>query len=60
MPGKSSAPETGDELKRGVADLANKLGVSVQTKVRAGIRLWGQKRYMMSCLLIKKRQTIGH
>lgn len=49
-----SAPKTGDELKRGVADVASKLGGSVQTKVRAGRRLWGQKRYMMSCLMLKK------
>ncbi|MCX7681885.1 MAG: hypothetical protein N2508_07975 [Anaerolineae bacterium] len=44
MPGKGTAPKSGNELKRQVVDLAERLGLKVQTEVKAARRLWGSQR----------------
>lgn len=46
MPGKGTAPKSGDELKRQVVELAQRLGLKVQTEVKAARRLWGNQRYI--------------
>lgn len=46
MPGKGAAPQSGDELKRNVAALAQRLGLKAETEVKAARRLWGQRRYI--------------
>jgi hypothetical protein len=46
MPGKSNAPESGDELKRKVAALAQRMGLKAEMEVKAARRLWGQRRYI--------------
>ncbi|WP_169238173.1 PD-(D/E)XK nuclease superfamily protein [Candidatus Roseilinea sp. NK_OTU-006] len=46
MPGKETAPRSGDELKERVVALAETLGLKAQTEVKAGRRLWGQRRYI--------------
>ncbi|HXG07745.1 MAG TPA: PD-(D/E)XK nuclease superfamily protein [Nitrososphaera sp.] len=46
MPGKGTAPKSGDELKQRVVALAQRLGLRAQTEVRAARRLWGQQRYI--------------
>lgn len=46
MPGKGTAPKRGGELKQRVAALAERLGLKVQTEVRAARRLWGRERYI--------------
>lgn len=46
MPGKGTAPKSGDELKRNVVALAQRMGLKVETEVRAARRLWGQRRYI--------------
>ena len=44
MPGKGTAPKSGDELKRRVVALAESLGLKADTEVKAARRLWGQRR----------------
>jgi hypothetical protein len=44
MPGKDTAPRKGDELKYKVVDLADQLGLTAETEVKAARRLWGAKR----------------
>ncbi|WP_298009748.1 MULTISPECIES: PD-(D/E)XK nuclease superfamily protein [Anaerolinea] len=46
MPGRGTAPRSGNELKQRVVDLARELGLEVKTEVRAARRLWGQKRHI--------------
>jgi hypothetical protein len=46
MPGKSNAPGSGDELKRKVAALAQRMGLKAEMEVKAARRLWGQRRYI--------------
>lgn len=46
MPGKGAAPKSGDELKRNVVALAQRLGLKAETEVKAARRLWGQRRYI--------------
>lgn len=44
MPGKGTAPRSGDELKYRVVSLAESLGLKADTEVKAARRLWGHKR----------------
>lgn len=44
MAGKGTAPKSGDDLKKKVADLAENLGLKAETEVTAARRLWGAKR----------------
>lgn len=44
MAGRSKAPRTGKELQDRVVSLAETLGLSAETEVRAARRLWGAKR----------------
>ncbi len=46
MPGKGTAPKSGDELKRRVVALAESLGLKADTEVKAARRLWGQRRFI--------------
>jgi hypothetical protein len=46
MPGKGTAPRSGDELKRNVVALAQRMGLKAETEVKAARRLWGQRRYI--------------
>ncbi len=46
MPGKGTAPKSGDELKQRVVAIAQSLGLKAQTEVRAARRLWGQQRHI--------------
>ncbi len=46
MPGKGTAPKSGDKLKWRVVALAESLGLKADTEVKAGRRLWGQKRFI--------------
>ncbi len=46
MPGKGNAPKSGDELKRNVVTLAQRMGLKVETEVKAARRIWGQRRYI--------------
>ncbi len=46
MPGKGIAPKSGDELKRNVVALAQRMGLKAETEVKAARRLWGQRRYI--------------
>ena len=46
MPGKGTAPKSGDELKRNVVALAQRMGLKAETEVKAARRLWGQRRYI--------------
>ncbi|MEM4204879.1 MAG: hypothetical protein QXS54_12495 [Candidatus Methanomethylicaceae archaeon] len=46
MPGKGTAPKSGDELKRNVVALAQRMGLKADTEVKAARRLWGQRRYI--------------
>ena len=46
MPGKGTAPKSGDELKQRVVALAQSLGLKTQVEVKAARRLWGQRRYI--------------
>ncbi len=47
MPGKGTAPKSGDELKRKVVELAKNLGLKAEIEVVAARRLWGQRCFMM-------------
>ncbi|MFQ5651511.1 MAG: PD-(D/E)XK nuclease superfamily protein [bacterium] len=44
MPGTSTAPRKGEELKQRVVELADTLGLRAETEVKAARRLWGAKR----------------
>lgn len=46
MPGKGTAPKSGDELERNVVALAQRMGLKAETEVKAAKRLWGQRRYI--------------
>jgi len=46
MPGKGTAPKSGDELKRRVVALAESLGLKADAEVKAARRLWGQRRFI--------------
>ena len=46
MPGRGTAPKSGDELKFKVVELAKNLGLKAETEVVAARRLWGQRRYI--------------
>lgn len=46
MPGKGTAPKSGDLLKQRVVALAEKLGLKAETEVKAARRLWGQRRFI--------------
>lgn len=46
MPGKGTAPRSGDELKYRVVSLAENLGLKADTEVKAARRLWGQRRFI--------------
>jgi len=46
MPGRGTAPKSGEELKRKVVELAQNLGLKVETEVVAARRLWGQMRFI--------------
>jgi hypothetical protein len=54
MPGKGTAPKSGDELKQRVVALAQSLGLKTQVEVKAARRLWGQRRYIDGSLPMKK------
>lgn len=60
MPGKGTAPRSGDELKNRVADLALSLGLKVGTEVTAARRLWGAKRHIDVVITQEKTgKTLG-
>ena len=44
MAGKSKAVANGEELKKGVLEIAHKLGLVTDTEVSVGRRIWGAKR----------------
>ncbi len=44
MPGRSTAPKHGHQLKHRVVEIATKLGLEVKTEVPVGRRIWGVKR----------------
>lgn len=44
MPGKATAPHSGNELKNKVVELAQNLGLKADTEVTAARRLWGARR----------------
>jgi len=44
MPGKDTAPAQGARLEDMVAEIAEAMGLRVRRQVRAGSRLWGNKR----------------
>lgn len=44
MPGLGTAVESGSDLERRVAALAESLGLQVKSQVRVGRRLWGAER----------------
>jgi len=46
MPGRGTAPKSGDELKQHVVALAQSLGLKTETEVKAARRLWGQRRFI--------------
>lgn len=46
MPGKGTAVKGGNELKRNVVALAEKMGLKAEMEVKAARRLWGQRRYI--------------
>lgn len=46
MAGKGTAPRHGEELKHKVVELGKKLGLEVETEVKAARRLWGSKRHI--------------
>jgi len=46
MPGKGTAPKSGEELKQQVVALAQSLGLKTETEVKAARRLWGQRRFI--------------
>lgn len=46
MPGKGTAPSSGQELETKVVELAQKLGLEAETQVVAARRLWGAKRHI--------------
>jgi hypothetical protein len=46
MPGRSKAVASGKDLEGKVADLGLDLGLSVESQVRVGRRVWGAKRYI--------------
>lgn len=46
MPGRSSAPRSGDRLEDRVAGLGQGLGLRVRRRVRVGRRLWGRERFI--------------
>lgn len=46
MPGKGTAPTSGEELKQNVVALAQRMGLKAETEVKAARRLWGQRRYI--------------
>ena len=60
MAGKGTAPRKGEELKRKVVQMAEKLGLKVETEVRAARRLWGAKRRIDVVLTHEKsNKTLG-
>ena len=44
MPGKATAIESGKALEQAVADLGERLGLTIRTQVKVGRRLWGAVR----------------
>lgn len=46
MAGRGTAPRKGEELKRRVAELGKKMGLEVDTEVKAARRLWGSRRHI--------------
>jgi hypothetical protein len=46
MPGRGTAPKSGEELKQQVVALAQSLGLKTETEVKAARRLWGQRRFI--------------
>jgi len=44
MPGKSTAVESGNDLRDRVADVGRALGLDVVTEVAVGRRIWGARR----------------
>lgn len=46
MPGRGTAPKSGNELKQRVVELAERLGLEAKTEVSAARRLWGQRRHI--------------
>jgi hypothetical protein len=54
MPGKGSAPRSGQDLQQRVVELAHKLGLRAETEVTAARRLWGAKRRIDVVLVQEK------
>ncbi|MCX7838441.1 MAG: hypothetical protein N2559_03155 [Anaerolineae bacterium] len=46
MVGRGTAPRRGEDLKRRVVELGKKLGLEVDTEVKAARRLWGARRHI--------------
>jgi len=44
VPGKAKAPESGNQFRDQVAELADSLGLLVDKEVKVGRRLWGSRR----------------
>lgn len=44
MPGRGTAPQSGDALEREVVQIAQSLGLVVRRRVKVGRRLWGNIR----------------
>ncbi|HOH76417.1 MAG TPA: hypothetical protein PLB35_04115 [Myxococcota bacterium] len=44
MPGRSKAPENGKDLEKRVVEIAEGLGLVVETQVRVARRIWGAVR----------------
>lgn len=44
MPGRSKAPDNGKELENRVVEIAEGLGLKVETQVRVARRIWGAVR----------------
>jgi hypothetical protein len=60
MAGRATAVKSGDELVRGVATLAESLGLQVRTQVRVARRIWGAVRRIDVVLTHPEtRHTLG-
>jgi len=60
MAGKATAVKSGDELVKGVATLAQSLGLQVRTQVRVARRIWGAVRRIDVVLThAETRRTLG-
>ncbi|MCP4167499.1 MAG: hypothetical protein GY759_16640 [Chloroflexi bacterium] len=58
MPGRGTAPRSGEQLKQRVVELAEQLGLKTDTEVNAARRLWGAKRRIDVVLTYEKTGKI--